>query len=319
MILGSIVSVFIGRKYDYVFGFNTGALTSMMPAVLINKIYKKPLIFWVQDIWPDSLYAFGFTKNKVTSYLLDGFVRFMHKGISSIAISGVGFEEKLRPYVKKDVDFSYLPNWADDLDMSVRPTNLGSTNLTQFTFAGNVGKQQNLENIIQAFSLLPEKYQEQSQLNIIGDGGNLNNLRLVAKNNSQVLFYGRIKRDNMAQFYKASDFLIISLVDEPIFSVTVPAKTQTYIAAKKPILAIISGDTSDLVRKFNLGLCAHPSDIKGITKLFKECIDMGDDFRENYIKNNNELLNTIFKKEKIIDDLLALLTEKDEDIISKKT
>ena len=46
---------------------------------------------------------------------------------------------------------------------------------------------------------------------------------------------------------------------------------------------------------------------------------MGDDFRENYIKNNNELLNTIFKKEKIIDDLLALLTEKDEDIISKKT
>jgi hypothetical protein len=51
----------------------------------------------------------------------------------------------------------------------------------------------------------------------------------------------------MAKYYIASDFLIISLIDEPIFSSTVPAKLQTYIAAKKPILAIIKGDVANIV------------------------------------------------------------------------
>lgn len=318
MCLGSFAAVLIGRKYDYIFGFNAGALTSMLPAVVTSKIYKKPLMFWVQDVWPDSLFAYGVHRNRFTSYFLDKFVAFMHRSLSSIAVSGRGFEKKLRPYVKKDIKFHYLPNWADDLDMSARAAALGSMNLTQFTFAGNIGKQQNLENIIQAFSSMPKKYQEQSQLNIIGDGGNLDYLRLSGKDNSQVLFHGRKKRENMAQFYKASDFLIISLVDDPIFSVTVPAKTQTYIAAKKPILAIINGDTADLVKQYKLGLCAHPSDIDGIAKLFQECIDMEANCREDYIKNNERLLNTIFKKEKIIDDLLTVLEGKDGDMISQK-
>ena len=38
MVLGSIVSLFIGKKYDYVFGFNMSSLTGMLPAVLIRKL-----------------------------------------------------------------------------------------------------------------------------------------------------------------------------------------------------------------------------------------------------------------------------------------
>ena len=65
MILGSLVSIFIGKKYDYVLGFNMSALTCMLPAVLIKKIYKKPLTFWALDIWPDSVYAYGLKKLKL--------------------------------------------------------------------------------------------------------------------------------------------------------------------------------------------------------------------------------------------------------------
>ena len=62
MILGSIVAIFLGRKYDYVFGYNLGALTDMVPAILIRKLYRKPVLFWVQDLWPDSVYAYGYKK-----------------------------------------------------------------------------------------------------------------------------------------------------------------------------------------------------------------------------------------------------------------
>ena len=43
---------------------------------------------------------------------------------SSIAISGKGFESKLKPYVKRNLKFNYLPNWADDFNMDDEPIGL---------------------------------------------------------------------------------------------------------------------------------------------------------------------------------------------------
>ena len=307
MVFGSIAAIFIGRKYDYVFGFNLGSLTDMLPAVVIRKLYKKPTMFWVQDVWPDSVYAYGFKKTKILSTLLDTFVKFMHHNITAIAISSKGFESKLEPYIKKGLRFGYAPNWADDLDMDMDPIILSTTQKVHFTFAGNIGKVQNLENIINAFCLLASAYQEKSQLNIIGDGSNLINLKKLSNNNLSIIFHGKQMREDMAKFYKASDFLIVSLIDEPIFSVTVPAKTQTYIAAKKPILAIINGDVADIVHDNSLGVCADPSNIKLIKEAFEKCIDMSENEKSKFIINNTKLLETTFNKDSIINKMTSQL------------
>jgi glycosyltransferase involved in cell wall biosynthesis len=307
MIFGSITAIFIGRKYDYIFGFNLGSLTDMLPAVVIRKLYKKPTMFWVQDVWPDSVYAYGFKKTKILSALLDAFVKFMHHNITAIAISSKGFESKLEPYIKKGLRFSYAPNWADDLDMDMDPIILSTTQKVHFTFAGNVGKVQNLENIINAFCLLSSEYQEKSQLNIIGDGSNLINLKKLSNNNPNIIFHGNQMREDMAKFYKASDFLIVSLIDKPIFSVTVPAKTQTYIAAKKPILAIINGDVADIVNDNNLGICADPSNVGLIQEVFEKCIDMPENEKSKFIINNTKLLETTFNKDSVINKITSQL------------
>jgi glycosyltransferase involved in cell wall biosynthesis len=311
MVFGSFAAIFIGRRYDYVLGFNMSALTGMLPAVLINKLYRKPLTFWTQDVWPDSVYAYGFKRTKILSFTLNLFVRFIYRNIDAIAISGKGFESKLAPYIEKDLTYHYLPNWPDDLNVNCVPIILGrDETVTHFTFAGNVGMMQNLENIISAFCLLPSEYQEVSQLNIIGDGSNLDNLKVLADNNSNIIFHGKKPRLNMSSYYKASDFLIVSLIDKPIFSVTVPAKIQTYIAAEKPILAIINGDAADIVRENNLGLCVDPSSIKAITQVFQKCSDMSQSEKDVFTSKNKILLTTIFNKEEIIAKLLNIVIRK---------
>jgi len=307
MIFGSIVAIFIGRRYDYVFGFNLGSLTDMLPAVVIRKLYKKPTMLWVQDVWPDSVYAYGFKKTKILSTLLDAFVKFMYHNITAIAISSRGFESKLEPYIKKGLKFGYAPNWADDLNMDMSPITLSKTQKVHFTFAGNIGKVQNLENIINAFCLLSDEYQKKTQLNIIGDGSNLVSLKKLSNNNPNIIFYGKQMREDMAKFYKASDFLIVSLINESIFSVTIPAKTQTYIAAKKPILAIINGDVADIVNDNSLGVCADPSNVELIKKAFEKCIDMPENEKSKFIVNNTKLLETTFNKDSIINNLTSQL------------
>ncbi len=307
MIFGSITAIFIGRRYDYVFGFNLGSLTDMLPAVVIRKLYKKPTMFWVQDVWPDSIYAYGFKKTKMLSTLLDAFVKFMHHNITAIAISSKGFESKLEPYIKKGLKFNYAPNWADDLDMDMIPVILSKTQKVHFTFAGNIGKVQNLENIIDAFLLLSDECQKKAQLNIVGDGSNLVNLKKISNDSLNIIFYGKQKREDMAKFYKASDFLIVSLIDKPIFSVTVPAKTQTYIAARKPILAIINGDVADIVNDNNLGVSVDPSNVNLIKESFEKCIDMSKKEKDEFIINNDKLLKITFNKDSIINNLTSQL------------
>jgi len=194
-----------------------------------------------------------------------------------------------------------------DMDMDMDPIILSTTQKVHFTFAGNIGKVQNLENIINAFCLLASAYQEKSQLNIIGDGSNLINLKKLSNNNLSIIFHGKQMREDMAKFYKASDFLIVSLIDEPIFSVTVPAKTQTYIAAKKPILAIINGDVADIVHDNSLGVCADPSNIKLIKEAFEKCIDMSENEKSKFIINNTKLLETTFNKDSIINKMTSQL------------
>ena len=93
MILGSLVSLIIGKKYDYVFGFSGAALTGMLPAIILRQIYKKPVTLWVQDIWPDSVYAFGFKKTKILEFLLNNFVKYIYKYSSNFAITSKGFEQ----------------------------------------------------------------------------------------------------------------------------------------------------------------------------------------------------------------------------------
>jgi len=309
MILGNILGVFVGKKYDYILGYNMGALTSMMPAVLIKKIYKKPLVFWVQDLWPDSVYAYGFKRNFLLEKFLNFLVGFMYGNIDGLAVSSYGFIDKLKPYIKKKIEMKYLPNWSDDLDDKLEAYSFSNTKKVHFTFAGNVGKVQNLENVIEAFANLNEKYSKKAQLNIIGDGSNLENLKkIVQKNNYRnIIFYGRKPRNKMSSYYKGSDFLIVSLTNKPIFELTVPAKTQTYISTKKPIFAIINGETSRLVIEKKLGLVARPDDIREIILGFEKCIDMNIKEKHKFAQNSENLTNTIFNKEKTIASLLKLL------------
>jgi len=309
MILGSIVSLKIGKRYDYVFGFDVGALTGMIPAVMLKQFYRKPVTLWVQDIWPDSVYAYGFKKNKILEFLLNGFVKYVYRHTSNFAISAKGFKKKILPYLNLDKEIVYAPNWADYLNKDLENFYFGDSGKTYFTFAGNIGTVQNLDNVIEAFGRLDYKCLSKAQLNIIGEGSHLEKLkRKVLQNNFEnIIFWGRKPREEIYKYLEASDFLVVSLIDKEIFSITVPAKTQTYIAAKKPIIGVINGGTAKIIEENKLGLVATPNNIEEIKSIFRMAINITDEERKNYRENSKILTNSVFKKEIVIDNLLELL------------
>lgn len=309
MLMGSLVSLKIGKKYDYIFGFQVGPLTAMVPAIILKQFYKKPVTLWIQDIWPDSVYAYGFKKTKILEFFLNSFVKYVYKNTSSFGISAKGFEKKIISFLSENKEIFYAPNWADYLDKDLEKIRFSYDDKIHFTFAGNIGSVQNLENIIESFGKIDDKYLEKAQLNIIGDGSHLEKLQNIVKENSfkNIIFWGRKPRGEIYKYLSASNFLIVSLIDKEIFSLTVPAKTQTYIATGKPIIAIIKGEAADIIRENQLGLVCDPDSLEGIKSVFIEAIEMSYEKSKKYIKNSELLTNTIFKKELILDNLLELL------------
>ena len=55
----------------------------------------------------------------------------------------------------------------------------------------------------------------------------------------------------------AADVLLVHLRKDPLFEITIPSKTQAYMAVGKPLLMAVNGDAADLVRQAKCGLTAE--------------------------------------------------------------
>jgi len=238
----SLVSLYIGRKYKRVFVYHIGPLTQAISAILIKKIFGSKFFIWTLDIWPDTVYAYGFKRKAFLRKLLDLFVKIVYKNCKIIFISCKGFKQKILKYAP-NARIIFSPQWPpDNLNFdSVKPCELLKGDFN-FTFAGNIGKVQNLENVIRGFAFAV-KSNNQIKLNIIGDGSNSNTLKNIVKkeNVANVYFWGRRPLKEMPAWFEGSDVLIISLIDEPIFSLTIPAKFQAYLVSGKPIYCVMKG------------------------------------------------------------------------------
>ena len=297
----SLVSLFIGKAYDRVFIYHIGPLTQAIPAVLIKKLFGKQIHIWTLDIWPDSVYAYGFKEKAISKKLLNSFVKTVYENCETIFISCKGFKWKIEKYVP-NARMIFSPQWV--------PVGLNFENVTphesleegfNFTFAGNIGKVQNLENVIRGFALAA-KSNDRINLNIVGDGSNLETLKNIVKkeNIENVFFWGRRLLKEMPEWFESSDVLIISLIDDPIFSLTVPAKFQAYLASGKPIYCVMKGEVADLVINNKIGFVAHPNNIDDIKAGFEKFLNTPQKDLKAFGNNMKSLLCNEFDRNKII-------------------
>jgi colanic acid biosynthesis glycosyl transferase WcaI len=66
----------------------------------------------------------------------------------------------------------------------------------------------------------------------------------------------------------------VHLRNDPLFSITIPSKTQDSLAAARPILMAVNGDAAALVRKAGAGLCVSPEDPEAMANAVCELSQM---------------------------------------------
>ncbi|PKM99018.1 MAG: glycosyltransferase WbuB [Elusimicrobia bacterium HGW-Elusimicrobia-3] len=301
---GTLAALVKARGYDRIFVYQTGPLTLAIPAVIAGRIYGIPVTIWTQDIWPDMVYSYGFKRTRLLDWFLGLIIRFVYANCSEILVSCEGFARRIEEYVPGR-QIKHFPNWptvVPDGGVERMPLPAGFN----FTFAGNVGKLQNLENILRGFALAVAK-QPELRLNIVGDGSHLETLKTMAKEGSipGVTFWGRHASHQMPAFFRASDVMIVSLSNTPGLNLVVPAKFQAYLAFHKPVFAVINGEVKDLVGKHCIGLSADPDSPEAIRDGFLEFYFSNQGGTNNFAANARRLLETEYDRALIIAGMRA--------------
>ncbi|MFR3332095.1 MAG: glycosyltransferase family 4 protein [Odoribacter splanchnicus] len=298
------VILFIGGRFDRVFVYQTGPLTLATAGVLMKKFFRAKVTIWTQDLWPETVYAYGFKKSRWLSFCLDHFVGWIYRNCDHILVSCKGFIDRIHRYVP-DKEIVFVPNWS--LMEYVPKGKQALPGKFNFTFAGNIGKVQNLENIVLGFSRCSKKHSDVF-LNIIGDGSYMTGLKNLVDREGicNVNFTGRKPLSEMSDYYEASDVLIISLKDIPLYEIMIPSKFQAYLATHKPIFAVFKGEVKRMVEEYQLGIVAHPSDIEEISGGFEKFLNLSKEQMEGFAEHSSYLLDTVFDRNKIIEIINTL-------------
>lgn len=256
-----IRALFMGlfNRYDAILVHETSPITVGLPAVIIKSLQKKAmLLFWVLDLWPESLQVAGGIDNRFVLGVFESIAKLCYRKSDKILISSQGFKES----ICKKGDFSdkivYFPNWAEDALTASRDYKLPDLpDGFRIMFAGNIGEAQDFENTLAAMKILKDKGESNIHLILVGDGRKRLWVDKFIERNSLgdiVHCVGQHPLESMGKFFDQADVLYISLKDSLIFNLTCPTKLQAYMSVGKPVLAMINGEGAEILKDAGCGV-----------------------------------------------------------------
>lgn len=300
------------HKYDRVFVQQLSPVMMSAPGVLYKRIRKVPLYTWVLDLWPESLTAAGGINNKYVLAFFRHYVKSEYKHSDKILISSRSFEKSILEYGHYLDKIVYYPQWSDGNNGEVvKPENAPAVpEGFKLMFAGAVGEAHGFECTMQA-ALLTKEHKDIKWV-IVGDGRRFDWVRGFVKVHGledTVYTLGRFPAETMPWFFKQADVMLVTLNDDPLFMLYAPAKISSYMAACKPILAILNGEGADVIREANCGWALPAGDAEGFARLAVELSQMDKAVLEEKGKNALKYYNGHFVKEnclKKLDEIMDL-------------
>ena len=308
-----LISIYLGlfRKYDKVLIHETSPVMIGVPAVIVKKMQKIPLFFWVLDLWPESLQAAGGINNNKVLGAFEKLTTWIYKNSDKILISSKGFEQSIVEKGNFKNKIIYFPNWADkalevkgDYILPDMPTGF------KVMFAGNIGEAQDFDHIMEAAKYL--KNEKEIHFILVGDGRKRNwveNYRDENQLQDTVHWVGRHPVEAMPAFFAQADVMLMTLKDVSIFSLTAPAKLQAYMSASKPILAMMNGEGPRIIEEAACGYSVPASDSRALADKILELSRMSKAELQTLGQNGRLYQQQHFDLDKSIDHLIEILNE----------
>jgi glycosyltransferase involved in cell wall biosynthesis len=250
-----------GKRVDVILVYAPGPILQAIPGLLIGLFKRAPVVTWVQDLWPESLVATQFVRNKFLIAAVASMVRWIYRRNDLLLVQSRAFVAPVSAMAGR-TPVVYHPN-PGELPVSAASQSEPALRLQpgfNVVFAGNLGTVQALDTILDA----AERTRHVTDLwwVLIGSGSRGEWLReqVQRRGLTQVVLPGRFPPEAMPQILSQASALLVSLVRSPIMSQTVPTKIQAYLASGRPIVAALDGEGARVVAEAGAGVSCPAED-----------------------------------------------------------
>lgn len=250
------------RRPDVAYVY-TPPMTAAAAPVALRIIRGVPFVVDVQDLWPDTLAATGMIGNPHLLRLVGAWTNFVFRKAARIVVLSDGFRQRLADR-GITTPVAVVPNWAPPEIIRVAAAlpatgPVGQDSPFTVVFAGNMGKAQGLDTILEAAELMRS---ENVRFFLVGGGVEVDVLRARAEDMAlhNVEFGPSRRPEAMGEVFAQADALLVHLRDDPLFAITIPSKTQAYMAIGKPILMGVRGDAARMLEEARAGIVFNPQD-----------------------------------------------------------
>jgi colanic acid biosynthesis glycosyl transferase WcaI len=299
-----------GQAFDHIFVFQTSPITAALPALLLRRLKRVTLSMWVLDIWPDTLAAIGVVRSPRALGLIGQLCRFIYRRCDLLLGQSPAFAEPLARWSGDPAKFRHFPNWVEagvEPASEVRPAPelLPYVGRFRVLFAGNFGEAQDLPTVLEAAALARAQRPDICWL-LVGSGRTQEHLKQkieLLQLQETVFLLGRYPLERMPDFFAGADALLVSLKKEPIFSMTVPGKLQSYLVTGKPIVAMLDGEGRRVIEAAKCGVCGQAGDAAALAANVIWLSTLGDSELRMFGENGRRLANEQFNRA----DLMARL------------
>ena len=305
---GFIWNLLSNIKADYVFNFETSPMTQTLIAVWYAQKHKVPCYLYVQDLWPEAVETVTGIHNPFIIKPLDTMVRYIYKHCDKIFCTSPSF---VRDICKRGVDKKKVYYWPQYAEEFYQPAEKHSVpeieddDSFKIIFTGNIGYAQGLDSIPKAAKILKSKGAN-VKFYIVGDGRYKQELIKeisYAGVDDMVILIGRHPAKRIPEFLACCDVAYVSFMNDSLFSKTIPAKVQSYMACGMPVLAASEGETNRIVQKADCGLCSHIGDEVSLAENVEKMMSMERAELERMGKNAREFCNRYFSKKVLMDKM----------------
>jgi len=258
--------------FDVVFVNQLSPVLMANAGIKYKQKYDKMLILYCLDLWPESIVAGGIKRGSLIYKLFHRISKSLYQHADKILVTSKSFST----YFKKEFQIEnteYLPQYAESF-FSPELCRKEPDEYIDLMFCGNIGSAQSVSMIIEAANLAKEI--KNLRWHIVGDGSELENVRSLSYEYglTSVFFYERQPVEKMPKYYAMADVMLVTMKKDPVISWTLPGKVQTYMAAGKPIIGAIDGETQKVITESQCGFCSESDDAKKLVESVKRFCKM---------------------------------------------
>ncbi|MGE5430942.1 MAG: glycosyltransferase family 4 protein [Syntrophomonadaceae bacterium] len=309
----TLVSLFKIRKIDYLLTISPPLFTGIT-GIILKKLKKAKFIFDIGDLWPESAIQLGFLKNKRVISLAEKLERSIYSNsdiVNTVTRLTQNKVKDLHPYIRKIL---YIPNFVNGTlikkalknETLLKELNLGGKFV--IGYAGNIGSAQGLKIMTQAAACT--KQSRDIVYLIIGDGVDRQGLEEDIKKNDlrNVMLLPPVSREEIVKYISLFDVMVIPLVKNDLFRITIPSKLYESMAAEIPVLLSVDGEARKILESASCGLYVEPENSEMLAQKVLELFN-NRNLVEQLGKNGRKRAEEEFDRSKVMMNFYEALND----------